>query len=620
MTTHAIGHASTIAAPARRDSAWRWRSLSIRAKLPIGAVLLVTLASAAITAAAYVRVRAFVVATTSDRLFRAATQVSDILAKSVHQRAALLQQAGRAPALAALVTHRETADIAAARAALRALAGPGTAATVAVADTDRRVIAASDDAPLVLPDASALSGLASDRSGFAVSPLARRPTDGRLSYVMTVGIYEGDRLAGYLVEHRQAGGGNDTIALMSGLIGTQAKLTFGNARADVWTDFALPPASTSPAILHGVSATAADRVDLLARTAPIPGTPWVSGVGFPVSPVMLPVHRFLIECALIATGVIALAGFFAWWGSRRITVPLARLTDAAASLAHGETAPALVLARQDELGRLASSFNQMAERVTESRRALEDLVGDLEARVKARTTDLESANRELEAFSYSVSHDLRAPLRAVTGFSRILLEDHGPKLDASARECVETIARRARHMGQLIDDLLAFSRLGRTPIQRETVDMDRLVRGLVDEMVRANPDRRITWEIQPLPPAVAAPALVHQVLVNLLQNAVKFTQTRAEATITVGVKETDRGPAYFVGDTGVGFDMRYADRLFGVFQRLHGQHEFEGTGVGLAIVHRVISRHGGQVWVDAHPGAGATFYFTLPPIAIGESA
>ncbi len=612
MTSHAIGHASTVAASPRREGAWRWRSLSIRAKLPIGAVLLVALASAAVTGAAYVRVRAFVLGSASDRLFRAATQVSDILGKSVRQRATALQQAAHAPVLAALSTHGDASEVPAARDSLVKLAGPGAAATVGVLALDGHVIVASDDTPLSLPQVPSLQPLASDAAAFAVTPLVRRPQDGRLSYVMTVGMYDHDRLVAYLVEHRQAGGGRDTVALMTGLIGTQAQLTFGNARGDVWTDFALPAAPATSAILHGANVTATGREDLFARTAPIPGTPWVSGVGFPVSPVMQPVHRFLIECTLVATGVIALAGFAAWWGSRRITGPLARLTDAAASLANGDPAPVLALDRRDELGRLAASFNQMAQRVTESRRALEHLVNDLEGRVTARTADLESANRELEAFSYSVSHDLRAPLRAVAGFSKILLEDHASSLNASGRECVETIARRAGHMGQLIDDLLAFSRLGRTTIQRETVDMNRMVRGIIDEIVRANPARRIVWDTQPMPPAFAAPALVQQVLANLLQNAVKFTRTRDEARIGVGVTNTDRGPAYFVRDNGVGFDMQYADRLFGVFQRLHAQHEFEGTGVGLAIVHRVVDRHGGQVWVEARPDVGATFYFTLP--------
>jgi signal transduction histidine kinase len=508
---------------------------------------------------------------------------------------------------------------AAAVAALNALAGPAAGGQVAIFDTQRDMKLGTSGATLQLPEQGLLSPIAADRSAFVVGPLVRDGDQPEIFYTMAVGIFEEGRLVGYLAERRVVGTGqNATVDLISALIGEEAKLTFGNVAGDVWTPFPVPPVTGSPVLRPAV--TVVDGRPMAARVAPIAGTPWVTGVALPLAPVLAPLREFLGGAITITAVIVCLAALAGWIGSRRITMPLNSLTDAAEALATGDSAPRLDLSRSDELGRLASSFNTMTERVTESRHALQRSVDELEHRVAARTAALESANKELEAFSYSVSHDLRAPLRAVTGFAKILVEDHAAKLEPSARECVDVIAERARHMGQLIDDLLAFSRLGRTAIAHQTVDMDRLVRRVIDDVVRADSSRVVNWDVQAaLPPATGEPALLQQVFANLIQNAVKFTRTRPDAVITVGFTSTPRGAAYFVRDTGVGFDMKYADRLFGVFQRLHAQQDFEGTGVGLAIVHRIVARHGGEVWADATPGQGATFYFTLPT-APGEIA
>jgi PAS domain S-box-containing protein len=233
----------------------------------------------------------------------------------------------------------------------------------------------------------------------------------------------------------------------------------------------------------------------------------------------------------------------------------------------------------------------------------------LENRVAERTAQLEAANKELEAFSYSVSHDLRAPLRAIDGFSKILAEDKEQNPEESAR-LLQAIQKNARKMSQLIEDLLQFSRLTRSALQYEEVDMGRLFRSVFEEL-RAGLERPVEFEISDLPKARADLPMLRQVAVNLLSNAVKYSRGRTPARIEVGSKVEDGETVYFVRDNGVGFDMRYAPKLFQVFQRLHSDREFEGTGVGLAIVQRIIKRHLGRVWAEAALNEGATFYFAL---------
>jgi len=237
---------------------------------------------------------------------------------------------------------------------------------------------------------------------------------------------------------------------------------------------------------------------------------------------------------------------------------------------------------------------------------------ELEERVHQRTAQLEAANKELEAFSYSVSHDLRAPLRAVDGFAGILVEDYAGRLDEEGRRVVGVIRREAARMGQLIDDLLAFSRVGRAQMRSVEIDMTALARTVFAECAAEAAERKIQFAPNPLLPARGDPSLIRQVLVNLLSNAIKYTGPRGEAKLELGSRADGGENVYWIKDNGVGFDPKYTHKLFGIFQRLHGEAEFKGTGVGLALVQRIICRHGGRVWAEGRIDDGAVFYFTLP--------
>lgn len=241
------------------------------------------------------------------------------------------------------------------------------------------------------------------------------------------------------------------------------------------------------------------------------------------------------------------------------------------------------------------------------------LNAELEQRVTERTSQLQAANRELEAFSYSVSHDLRAPLRHIMGFVELLQQDAGPALSESSLRHLSTVTQAAKRMGALIDDLLAFSRIGQAGMEKQECSLDDLVRETLGDFHKETIRRNIHWVLHPLPVVWGNPALLRQVIVNLISNAVKFTSECAETRIEIGGSNVGEDETViFVRDNGAGFDPRYAAKLFGVFQRLHSQDKFEGTGIGLANVQRIILRHGGRVWADGAVDGGATFYFSLP--------
>ena len=309
-----------------------------------------------------------------------------------------------------------------------------------------------------------------------------------------------------------------------------------------------------------------------------------------------------IGLVLMAVGIFA-----AWIMSRNITKPLNRLTIAATAISKGNysiSEPINVL-KNDELGKLANAFNIMAAQVHQMHLSLEN-------KIEERTAQLETVNKELEAFSYSVSHDLRTPLRAVSGYSIMLKEDYESGLDQEGKRILGNIISNARMMGQLIDDLLSFSRLGKKELAKTLVNMQLLVAGVVEELLQNEPENKYYVVTGTLPSVEADQVMIKQVVVNLISNAIKYSSKIAGPEIEIGAINEDTNTVYYVKDNGAGFDMAYSDKLFGVFQRLHSQEEFEGTGVGLALAKRIIEKHKGKIWAEGAINKGATFYFSIP--------
>jgi signal transduction histidine kinase len=296
------------------------------------------------------------------------------------------------------------------------------------------------------------------------------------------------------------------------------------------------------------------------------------------------------------------AGFFAALiFARGISRRHAVLADNVGRLARGET-PRLLPPGDLEIAWLDAQFRDAANHLKQK-----------EADLRQAVQRLEIANSELESFSYSVSHDLRAPLRAISGFSQALEEDCGDKLDDAGRDSLRRIRSAATRMGLLIDDMLVLSRITRMDLQREPVDVSGVAASVVSELSQRSPDRRVDVQIAPGVKANADPRMLRIALENLIENAFKYTTKAPRPHIEIGSARHGGPPIYYVRDNGAGFDMQYADRLFGAFQRLHNEKEFAGTGIGLATVQRIVHRHGGRIWADAVVNSGASFYFTLEP-------
>jgi signal transduction histidine kinase len=326
-----------------------------------------------------------------------------------------------------------------------------------------------------------------------------------------------------------------------------------------------------------------------------------------LSPLTRRYHAYAILMSIVVVCAALLAYLMSRGLQKQISEPVLSLATAAKAVSSNRDFSVRATKRgNDELGDLTDAFNEMLGEIHK-------LNVTLEQRVQERTAQLEAVNKELEAFSYSVSHDLRAPLRHIDGFVDMLRKSSQENLSASGQRYLDIISGAAKRMGALIDDLLVFSRMGRAEMRRGTVNMDSLVSESLSEMAQDLQGRAVEWDIAPLPEVNGDRAMLKQVWVNLLSNAVKYSRDRTPAKIKVSSREAGpREIEFSVQDNGAGFDMQYAGKLFGVFQRLHLNEEFEGTGIGLANVRRIIMRHGGKTWAEGKIGEGATFYFTMP--------
>jgi PAS domain S-box-containing protein len=660
-------------------------------RLPLLFTAILAILIAGLTWSAYREVRQTGITATRGRLGRVTTQLVELLTASGRQLTTAAQQMAERPALAAFLRAPLRASRQDALAALQPAPGGGQQLVVATElwHTDgTRVLSTQTAPPPLEPEtARALIAAVGDSGAPAIAPL-RLVRDTLIYHTVTPVRDRGGQPLGYVVQTRRASGSPQGSRQLAQLIGSDAALFLGNASGDLWTDFSTvvpgPPVAATPAG-DIVQYERKNGEAYLGAPTPIPGTPWLVMVEFPLKPVLDPASAFLLRMGTLALLLVAGGAAVSWALSRRLIALRQQVAARTRALQESEarlrtvteTAHDAIISADGE-GRIrywnpgaARIFGYPVEEVLGQpitmlmpsrlrdghERGLRRFVTTREPRVVGRTVELEglrkdgtlfplelslaaappdeelsftgvirditdrkrieaalhATNAELESFSYSVSHDLRAPLRAIHGFSRILLEDHATQLDPEARRLLGVIDDNTRRMGQLIDDLLAFSRLGRQDVERARVDMGALVRSAADEARRTDPNRTVEMVIAPdLPPAGGDRDLLHQAVANLLQNAVKFTRGQPRASIEVGHKADGGQTVYYVKDNGAGFDQRYAGKLFGVFQRLHRAEEFEGTGVGLAIVQRIVQRHGGRVWAEGKVNEGATFYITLP--------
>jgi signal transduction histidine kinase len=586
---------------------FRFRMSSLRWRLPVLILALLASIGAAFTWTAYREMRNALRLAGDERVSNAAAELAGLLGQSASARTAESRRLGADAAVRRFVLTGEDPEAALvvlrtagqrnpqARVWLKARGG-GAATRLS---RDNVVLERSPEGP----DASTKA------PPEGLGPLLLN--DGRVTYHITTIISappgEAGAGAGFLSIERPLSSSSAGVTLIRRLIGSGAVLKFGNASGDLWTDMSVR-VDGPPAVPRGATTLSfadAARTRHLGTALPIAGTPWQVWVEFNEASLMQPADTLLRRMLPWTAGLILFGVVAVGIVSARITTPLESMAAAAAAIASGDYTRRVIVTGSDEIGRFGSAFNEMAAHVAESRNVLE-------ARVQARTQEFTAANRELEAFSYSVSHVLRAPLRSFEGFSQALLEDSGEALAADGQEHLRRIRSAAQHMGQLIDDLLKLARVTRADLNFETVDLSAMAQSTLAQLTSAHQDRIVKWQVQPGLRTTGDARLLQVAVTNLLENAWKFTGKCSQAHIEFGMRNGHGQPReYFVRDNGAGFDATYASKLFSAFQRLHHAGEFPGTGIGLATVQRIVMRHGGQIRAEGAPEQGATFSFTL---------
>jgi signal transduction histidine kinase len=582
-----------------------WRSIERTLPLLILGLQIATVT--ALTIAAYQRVEQILLVTAGQRLENASKSVVLLLAQSTARSKAVL---GRAAADSALRTYLVTGRGAhAARAALAtAWSGePHPHGRIELRRADGTI--ALDTSLGAVPAGSGWLDrtIASGKLGSDTTALGPFTTAGDSTFSeMVVSIPAKPAQAGgppmpaplgYVADIRFLS--TTGAQVVRDLIGGRVTLLLGSLSGGDWTDLEHPSPPPPPGVEldQPLIFASSPRGPGVGAAVAIQGTPWILWVEQPRASVLSPMHPLLSQLVLLAALFLAAGSLIAWLLGRRITKPIVALTAAAEQLA-STGSPATPRTGQNEIGRLNEAFARMSARVRESHE-------ELEARVASRT-------KELESFSYSVAHDLRAPLRSIDGFSQVMLEDHAAQLDEEGRKCLRFVREATQHMGHLIDALLELSRITRAEVRRESVDLSAIARDTVTRLERTAGDCPAEVQIADGLRAEGDPRLLRIVVDNLLGNAWKFSGKRQQPRVEVGALAANGRPrTYFVRDNGAGFDMAFASKLFGVFERLHSVSEFEGTGIGLAIVQRIIDRHGGRIWAEGAVDKGATFFFTL---------
>ena len=422
---------------------------------------------------------------------------------------------------------------------------------------------------------------------------------------------------GYVVQWRRASSSAKSREGTVQMIGSGAGLYVGNDRGDFWTDLVGQAEKPPIDVRHARGIMAYDRPGtgrVMAAARSLAPLPWVVLLEFPESVVAAPATRFIRRLILIDLGIVAVGLLLAWSIGRRIARPLRELTVASTEVAAGDFSRPVTTRRTDELGRLAAAFNSMATQVHGAQTRLED-------QVRERTSTLEERNEELEAFAYSISHDLRAPLRTMQGFSEALLEDFGDKLDPAGRDYAERIVAGSRRMDELIRDLLAFSRVSRGELQLMPVALRPVADTVVAELEAVLRARGATVRVADSLPVVHGHAgTLSQVFSNLLGNAIKFVPENRPPVIEIATDRRNGMARVWVIDNGIGIASEHRDRIFRVFERLHSTEEYPGTGIGLAIVRKAVERMGGKVGVDSTLGQGSRFWIELQPVDERASA
>ncbi|MDO9373662.1 MAG: ATP-binding protein [Ferruginibacter sp.] len=428
-----------------------------------------------------------------------------------------------------------------------------------------------------------------------------------LFFPIVAAVTEQKSVIGYVVVWRALITSPQALQQVTQLIGAGTSLYLGNRDGSLWTNLLRPIKGLLKSTKYSenfLQYSDSSNQTMIGAQQNITTTEWVVLVAFPRANMLEVATRFKNSIFITGGLLIGIGIVVTWLMSRNITRPLNELTAAVSQLAAGDYSEPVKLNRMDELGKLASAFNAMAEQIQSTQLQLEN-------KVTERTTQLQTANKDLEAFSYSISHDLRAPLRAIIGFSSILEKDYLEQMEPEAKRLALRIKMNTIKMGHLIDDLLAFSKVaGNDIVKKEIHSMD-----MVNEIVNGLDTKDgVEWKIDVLPDIKGDANAMRQVWINLLSNAIKYSRNKEQPRIEIGASTVESHTTFYVKDNGVGFDPHYAHKLFKVFQRLHSTTEFEGTGVGLAIVEKIITKHGGKVWAEATEQKGAKFFFTIPAV------